>query len=102
MSDKNGKEEKIHRFYNMTVKFLITPSKHGKSVLSYTCVISPGETFADVWNSYSVNGNIDYARKIVENTIIALDSIAIDSSDIDSCLRKAFSLRKKHLDNIPA
>ena len=75
-----------HYFYNLTVKFSIKPFKHTRTFLSFT-----GDNF---WHRYKVKGNIDYAKKIVDNTIIALDSIAIDCSDIDSCLRKAFSLRR--------
>jgi len=83
-----------HRFYNMTVKFSIKPFKHTRTFLSFTCLPSLGEAHDDLWHRYRVKGNVDYAQKIVKNTIIALDGIAIYCSDIDSCLRKAFLLRR--------
>jgi hypothetical protein len=87
-------EEKTHRFYNITVKFLIKPVKHTRTLLSFTCLSILGEEdHNDIWHRYRVKGNIDYAKKIVDNTIIALDNIAIDCSDLDLCL-KSFSLRK--------
>jgi len=87
-------EEKTHLFYNLTVKFSIKPVKHKKTFLSFTCLPILGEeVHNDIWHSYRVKGNIDYTKKIVDNTIIALDTIAIDCSDIDLCL-KSFSLRK--------
>jgi hypothetical protein len=88
-------EEKSYRFYNIDIKFSIRPGKHAETVLSYTCEAHDG-----VCNRYKIKGNTDYAKKIVENTVIAFDNTPIDCGDIDLCLRKAFSLQKKSIKHI--
>jgi len=81
--------EITHRFYNITVIFKILNFKNGKTILSFSIQKEPHE-----WLHYKVKENFDYSKKIVENTIKHFENIPIDSSDIDLCLRKAFSLCK--------
>jgi len=81
----------IHRFYNITVIFSIYHYKNNKTIISFSLneKTNDGEQY-----SYKVKENIDYAKKIINNTIKHFENISIDCSDIDLCLKKTFSLRK--------
>jgi len=86
--DKDGKyyEEKIFSFYNAAAIFFIKSVKRSKTTLSFA--------FPDgVFHCYKVKGNIDYAKKIAENTFRLFENSAFDFYDVDLCLRKTFSLK---------
>ena len=82
-------EEKICPLYNTTVIFSIKSYKQSETTLSFTDSSSSEKVYR-----YTVKGSVDYAKKIVENTVKSFDNTPVDCGDIDLCLRKAFSLRK--------
>jgi len=87
-------EEKIFPFLIMTVIFSIKPYKHSKTILSFKEFFPSEKAHNGGWRRYKVKGSVGYAKKIVENTIKEFDNIPIDLNDIDTCLKKTFSLRR--------
>jgi len=88
MSDNEYYEEKKCCFYNLSVIFSIKSGKRGETVLSFK------EAHNGAWRHYKVKGSVNYAKKIADNAVIALNGAAVDCDDIDLFLRKSFSLRK--------
>jgi len=86
-------EEKICPFLFITVIFSIKPYKRS-TILSFTESFPSEKAHNCGWYRYKVKGSVDYAKKIVENTVKEFFNIPIDLGDIDLCLKKAFSLRK--------
>jgi len=92
--DYNGEyEEKICPFLIMTVIFSIKHYKRSETILSFT-ESSSSEKTNITWHRYKVKGNVDYAKKIAENTVKEFENIPIDCDDIDLFFRKTFSLKK--------
>jgi len=87
MNKSNKYDEITHRFINSTVLFKILDFKDGRTIISFSL---QGEQSLH----YKVKGSVDYAKKIMENTIKHFKDIPVDCGDIDLCLRKAFSLQK--------
>jgi len=81
-----------HHFYNCTVTFSLYSSyKETETIISFFLNEKPNDNGQ---YSYRVKENIDYAKKIVNNTLKHFEDIPIDESDIDLCFKKTFSLRK--------
>jgi len=94
-------EKRICPFFLMTVIFSIKPYKRSETILSFTESSPSEKAHNGEWYRYKVKGNVDYAKKIAENTVKEFENLPIDCGDLDLFFRKTFSLRKiKHLKNI--
>jgi len=78
--------EDVADFYNISVMFIIKFVKKSSTLLDL--IYSD-----DVHYLYKVNGNIDYSKKIIANTVKLFKNSSADCYDIDLCLRKTFSLK---------
>jgi len=78
--------EIVANFYNMSVTFIVKSVK--KSITLLNLIYSD-----DVHYLYKVNGNVDYAKKIMANTVKHFENSSADCYDIDLCLRKTFKLK---------
>jgi len=76
----------IANFYNMSVLFIIKSVKN--SITQLDLIYSDNSRYL-----YKVKGNVDYAKKIISNTIKHFENSSADCYDIDLCLRKTFALK---------